>query len=124
MSGTTLESCTTGWKGATFGGLVSVVLASIVYYSVPSLAATTPSWLFIGFFTLIVAPVIRFIAFYENLIELTILRDRGKISAKLYKEIVEAMTRQRFLHCSYEHQFQNWYATSTQNTKEHPALDA
>lgn len=100
------------FRSLSFGGLVGAGIAGIIYLKIPFLQTLTslPAFMTYGgiagagaqraieaVINFIVAPIGRFIAYYEKLIELNFLLQWKKISEEEYKTINKKLTETRFL---------------------------
>jgi hypothetical protein len=92
----------------TLGGIVGGALGAVVYFCFPSHFADVNPYGLIGVCIAvgtavqravesIYQPIIRFIKFREELLELGIMRDRGEINQQTYQRVVNRLVERRFL---------------------------
>jgi hypothetical protein len=95
-----------------FGGLLCAGIAALVYFSFPAFFVNVNVYLFISAFgilgaalqqvvekgiALILGPIGRFISFYENLLELALLKRKRVLTEEHHQAIVNKLCEQRFL---------------------------
>lgn len=100
------------FRALSFGGLVGAGIAGIIYLKSPYFHSSTSlkSFMFYGgligagaqrgieaIINTILFPLGRFIAYYERLVELSLLLHWGKISDDEYETIIRKLTEARFL---------------------------
>jgi hypothetical protein len=99
-------------RSLSFSGLLFAGIGAVVYYRFPQYFSGIHPYLFISScgvvgaalqqgiskaIIFVLGPIGRFLVFYENLLELGMLRSRNAIGNKEHNELVQKLCEKRFL---------------------------